>query len=93
MDGHFSPSIQGRFENSKIGKLKSRKLKYHTCLGLADGLMTIGGEDFDGFQRINDIWLLRDSDWNLVGTLKQVLSFSTPSCSIFTLSKLGTRHL
>ena len=50
----------------------SRKLKYHTCLGLADGLMTIGGEDFDGFQRINDIWLLRDSDWNLVGTLKQV---------------------
>ncbi|CAG5102267.1 Oidioi.mRNA.OKI2018_I69.chr1.g221.t1.cds [Oikopleura dioica] len=52
-----------------------RKLKYHTCLGLADGLMTIGGEDFDGFQRINDIWLLRDSDWNLVGTLKQVPYF------------------
>ncbi|CAG5080403.1 Oidioi.mRNA.OKI2018_I69.PAR.g9576.t1.cds [Oikopleura dioica] len=61
-------------ENLDIERI--RKIYVHSCIGIYDGLMVMGGGNENAASK--DIYLFRDSEWTVVGQLNEYHKYSSP---------------
>ena len=72
MDGNnFTSKVKRRLFGHSSEKFP-RRLTYPACISFEDSLLTVGGDDSRA-DLIDEIWMLKNSEWSLSGHLNYVL--------------------